>query len=78
MCNDLQRFGYQRSLVVPRVKLAYKWPHYERLHTLRKQSFNRQESIPVEFKPVPSRVWCAPLDIKGQRGPDGPGGYMRV
>jgi hypothetical protein len=79
LCNDLQRNGFKRAMVVPRVKLAYEWQIYMQLHADDSLlSPNQSESGLVEFTEPPTKIWCEPLNNVGSRSPDGPGGYHQI
>ncbi|KAJ2793801.1 hypothetical protein H4R20_006430, partial [Coemansia guatemalensis] len=80
LCNDLWQAGYQRALVVPRVKVTY---NIETRDLLRRPSnfprdvpFHDPDPAKKVFKPGPATVYCNPLNSEGVSVPDGPASYI--
>ncbi|KAJ2299816.1 hypothetical protein IWW55_004083 [Coemansia sp. RSA 2706] len=76
LCNDLWRAGYQRMLVVPRIKVAYNVETRDRLRQPlnfpRDTPFGDQAPRAITFRPGPKTVYCNPLNGVGTSVPDGP------
>ncbi|PIA17328.1 hypothetical protein COEREDRAFT_92019 [Coemansia reversa NRRL 1564] len=82
LCNDLWEAGYQRALVVPRVKVAY---NIKTRDLLRQPSnfprdvpFHDQDPAKMIFKPGPATVYCNPLNSKGASVPEGPASLIEL
>ncbi|KAJ2081237.1 hypothetical protein H4R24_002506 [Coemansia sp. RSA 988] len=80
LCNDLWQAGYQRALVVPRVKVTY---NIETRDLLRRPSnfprdvpFHDQDPAKMVFKPGPATVYCNPLNGMDVSVPDGPASFI--
>lgn len=74
LCKDLVHHGFDRTVIVPRVKVAYEWNVYE---DLREQfndelvRFDSREDSMIRYRPQPEVLECQPMDSVGVRGPDG-------
>ncbi|KAJ2759498.1 hypothetical protein H4S06_002200 [Coemansia sp. BCRC 34490] len=76
LCNDMWVRGFERLIVVPRVKVSYEIQtrDYLRmpLHAPREMPFSeRQPEQKIAFRPAPETVYCHPLNGAGLRVPDG-------
>ncbi|KAJ2658491.1 hypothetical protein IWW48_003980 [Coemansia sp. RSA 1200] len=76
LCNDMWVRGFERLVVVPRVKVSYEIQtrDYLRmpLHAPREMPFSeRQPEKKIAFRPAPETVYCHPLNGAGLRVPDG-------
>ncbi|KAJ2052591.1 hypothetical protein GGI08_004993 [Coemansia sp. S2] len=81
-CNDMWRRGFQRAVMVPRVKLAY---DIEVRDMLRKPisfpadtPFNLPEVEKISFRSGPKKVLCRPLNGIDSHNPDGPSTYVTL
>ncbi|KAJ3079761.1 capsular associated protein [Quaeritorhiza haematococci] len=85
ICWDFANKGFDRMVVVPRVRVTYDFPSFATLRasehgTSRHQDvparfpldapFKPEESERIEFGPMPPSVFCLPLDRDGDHGPD--------
>jgi hypothetical protein len=85
LCNDFQRKGFHRALIVPRVKLSYNLNVFRELQLyfndddddddddddVRKNDDVRINFEKIKFKPPPKSVSCHPMENRGSRHPDG-------
>ncbi|KAJ2798578.1 hypothetical protein H4S07_005658, partial [Coemansia furcata] len=75
-CNDMWKHGFNRVVMVPRVKLAY---DIEMRDMLRKplyfpadMPYNLPEVEKISFRSGPKKVLCRPLNGVDSHHPDGP------
>ncbi|KAJ2827484.1 hypothetical protein FBU31_003161 [Coemansia sp. 'formosensis'] len=79
-CNDMWKHGFNRLVMVPRVKLTYeieirnmiRRPLYFPADT----PFNLPEVEKISFRPGPKKVACRPLNGVDSHNPDGPEVYV--
>lgn len=91
LCKDFHLAGYDRSIVVPRVRVAYDWKMYAHMRRAFEnpregapvtvlprttmEEYDAREDEPLEWRPYPETVECKPLDRRASRGPTGAWGY---
>ncbi|KAJ2157861.1 hypothetical protein GGF46_004197 [Coemansia sp. RSA 552] len=79
LCNDMWRAGYNRTLIVPRVKVAYSIQARDQLRQPsrfpRDQPFSDRAPAEMAFGPGPAAVYCHPLNGMDTDVPDGPATY---
>ncbi|KAJ1990073.1 hypothetical protein GGI25_004043 [Coemansia spiralis] len=82
LCNDMWTKGYQRAVVVPRVKLSYEIDARDQLriplHKPRDLPFSRAQKPgqTVAFRPGPVSVYCHPLNSADSHVPDGVASFV--
>ncbi|KAJ2827483.1 hypothetical protein FBU31_003160 [Coemansia sp. 'formosensis'] len=81
-CNDMWKHGFNRIVMVPRVKLAY---DIEMRDMLRKplyfpadMPYNLPEVEKISFRSGPKKVLCRPLNGVDSHHPDGPATYVSL
>ncbi|KAJ2909154.1 hypothetical protein GGI21_002166 [Coemansia aciculifera] len=82
MCNDMWHKGFNRMVMVPRVKLTYDL----KVRNLLRQPlyfpgnapFSDPEVEKISFRPGPKKVLCNPLNGVDSHHPDGPAEYVNL
>ncbi|KAJ2747476.1 hypothetical protein GGI20_000465 [Coemansia sp. BCRC 34301] len=80
MCNDMWHRGFNRMVMVPRVKLTY---NADVRDLIRKPlyfpagaPFSDPEVEKISFRPGPKKIICTPLNGLDSHHPDGPSSYI--
>ncbi|KAJ1939341.1 hypothetical protein EC988_007337, partial [Linderina pennispora] len=76
LCNDMWAKGYNRAVVVPRIKVAYATDARDELRLPynfpRDAKLGGWSSMKVDYEAGPKEVYCHPLNEVGAMAPDGP------
>ena len=77
MCRDLRQLGYQKMMVVPRVRVAYDWNVYAAVRDMYplNQDYSYAETEPLDFEPLAEVSQCFPMDAPDLRTPEGQLGW---
>ncbi|KAJ2460757.1 hypothetical protein GGF42_000640 [Coemansia sp. RSA 2424] len=82
MCNDMWRKGFNRAVMVPRVKLAYEIKVRnlirEELYFPADTPFSNPAVEKISFRPGPKKILCRPLNGIDSHHPDGPEVYVTL
>ena len=81
LCKDFRQRGFDKVVVVPRVRFAYDLSVYQEMHSkfpVDHDIFAAAEVEKVEYKPLANVMKCQPMDGNGVRDPDGEVGWQVV
>ncbi|KAJ1646415.1 hypothetical protein J3B02_003070 [Coemansia erecta] len=83
LCNDMWSAGFQRAVVVPRVKVSYDMTTRDYLRAPDQFPHDslfadKKNSLGIVFRPGPDSVYCHPLNSPSARIPDGPATFVSL
>jgi len=71
ICQDIQRAGFTRAIVVPTARFAYDWITFKAIRKAKGHEFVIKANHSINFQPLSDVVDCLPMNAAGIQRPDG-------